>query len=131
MHLCPNQPIEPVEAMSASFLYAIFKVIPTLKLRLVLSGFFKQSATVFLNLCYNLCNMFVVLFIFFLFIGGYLLYLQHFHPPPLRVDILVFLFFVSFISSPASHTIPFLPCDVLIVLIFLDCQSKPICIYPI
>lgn len=46
-------------------------------------------------------------------------------PSPLRVDILVFLFFfsVSLISSPASRTIPFFPWDALIILIDSDCPS--------
>lgn len=45
-------------------------------------------------------------------------------PSPLRVDILVSLFFsVSFISSPASRTIPFSPWDALIIMIDSDYPS--------
>lgn len=52
------------------------------------------------------------------------LYLSRFHPPSHRVDILVFLFFfVSYISSPASRTIPSFPCDALIIPIDSDSPS--------
>lgn len=54
----------------------------------------------------------------------YLLYLLHFHlPSSFRVDILVCLFFVSLISSPASCTIPFFLCEVPTLMIDSDCPS--------
>lgn len=54
----------------------------------------------------------------------YLLYLLHFHlPSSFRVDILVYLFFVSLISSPASCTIPFFLCEVPTLMIDSDCPS--------
>lgn len=54
----------------------------------------------------------------------YLLYLLHFHlPSSFRVDLLVYLFFVSLISSPASCTIPFFLCEVPTLMIDSDCPS--------
>lgn len=76
------------------------------------------------NLCYDLCNMSVLLFLFFdshwwlsvLFIFGV------FTPPPPEW-INWWFCFISFINLPASCTIPFFPCDVLILLIVSNCPS--------
>lgn len=106
--------------------YAILKSRQHLNLGWCCQGFFLQSATVFFNLCYNdLCNMSVFFFSFIILIDDHLSSLSSAFslPSPLRVDILVFVFFVSFMSSLVSRIIAFFPCDVLLVLIDSDCPS--------
>lgn len=108
-------------------LYAIFlKSRQHLNLGWCCQGFFPQSATVYFNLCYNnLCNMSVFFFYFVILIDDHLSSLSSAFslPSPLRVDILVFVFFVSFMSSLVSRIIAFFPCDVLLVSIDSDRPS--------
>lgn len=83
MRSCPNLPVEPVKAMSTSFT-CHFKVTSTLKLRLVLSGFFHNlplSFQIFAIICSSAsvckCQCCCVNFI-----DGYLILFYVFTPPP-------------------------------------------------
>lgn len=118
MRSCPNLLVEPLKAMSASFLYASFKFSGKVKLRLVLSGVFLNLPLSFQIFAIIFSSASVCSMSIFIFVDYLSSYLLRFHPSPLQSGYPVCgvcLFFVSFINTPASCTITFLPCDTLLL----------------